>query len=253
MKSGRTLSWRSRRWRWSWLICLLAVPVVWGESIAVQVADPFIELHSGPGRGFPVVDVVERGGAIEVHQRHTDWFRVSTPRGRTGWVHRTQLVRTLFSSGESVVVADAGAAEFSHRSLEISAMGGDFDGANLASLGLGLRLGRHLLVEAHVERAFGHLANLTLWGGGIHHQPFPDWRVAPYFGIGFGAITIEPSTAVVQPQDRDEQYAAVALGLQAYVAQRFSVRLEYRAYQVFTNRDDNEDPAAWKFGFSFFL
>ncbi len=215
------LRWGGRRWRWTWLVWLLAAPVSWSESIAVQVADPFIELHSGPGRGFPVVDVVERGGAIEVHQRHTDWFRVSTPRGRLGWVHRTQLVRTLFPGGEPVVVADAGAAEYSRRRVEISAMGGDLDGANLASLGVGLRLGRHLLAEAHVERAFGQLANLTLLGGGIVHQLFPDWRISPYFGIGFGAITIEPSTAVVQPQDRDEQYAAVALGLQAYVARRF--------------------------------
>jgi len=42
----------------------------------VLVADPFIELHTGPGRGYPIFHVVERGREVEIIKRRTDWFRV---------------------------------------------------------------------------------------------------------------------------------------------------------------------------------
>ena len=50
------------------------------------VAEPFLELHTGPGQGFPVFHVVDRGQRIEVLKRRTDWFQVRTDRGVRGWV-----------------------------------------------------------------------------------------------------------------------------------------------------------------------
>ena len=44
----------------------------------VEVSGPYIELHSGPGRGFPVFHTVERGGEVALLKRRTDWYRVRT-------------------------------------------------------------------------------------------------------------------------------------------------------------------------------
>ena len=71
------------------------------EYALLQVADPFIELHTGPGIGYPVFHVVDRDDFIEVLKRKTDWFKVRTPDGKRGWVARTQLEKTLTTSGES--------------------------------------------------------------------------------------------------------------------------------------------------------
>ena len=44
----------------------------------VQVAAPFIDLHTGPGRGFPIQYVAARDEWITIELRHTDWFKVHT-------------------------------------------------------------------------------------------------------------------------------------------------------------------------------
>ena len=53
----------------------------------VTVAEPYLEMHTGPGRGYPVFNVVERGDEVELLKRRTEWFKVRDARGREGWVH----------------------------------------------------------------------------------------------------------------------------------------------------------------------
>ena len=42
------------------LIFLASIATAWAEGLTVTVADPFVEMRTGPGRGFPVFNVVER-------------------------------------------------------------------------------------------------------------------------------------------------------------------------------------------------
>ena len=64
-----------------------------------QVAEPYLELHTGPGRGYPVFHVVAEGEWVSIIKRRTDWFRVRTDRGLKGWVNREQLAQTLDGAG----------------------------------------------------------------------------------------------------------------------------------------------------------
>ena len=52
------------------------------KPLEVVVAEAFVEMHSGPGRGFPVTYVVGRGDSVQVLYSRTDWFKVRAPRGR---------------------------------------------------------------------------------------------------------------------------------------------------------------------------
>ena len=98
--------------RWLPLLALLLYCLTAGQARAEEntcttvVADPYIELHTGPGRGYPVFHVVERGGAIEILKRRTDWFKVRTEDRREGWVDRNQMLRTLQPDGEPMVFND---------------------------------------------------------------------------------------------------------------------------------------------------
>src|SRR4030088_3533886 len=64
------------------------------------IAEPYLAMHSGPGRGYPVVYVVGRDEMVTVLYSRTDWFKVRAPRGQEGWARRSELALTkLFSGG----------------------------------------------------------------------------------------------------------------------------------------------------------
>ena len=44
------------------------------EYRQVSVADPYLEMHTGPGKGYPVFHVVDRGESVDIMMRRTDWF-----------------------------------------------------------------------------------------------------------------------------------------------------------------------------------
>ena len=56
------------------------------KLLQVFVSEPYLELSTGPGRGYPVFHVVEREASVDVLFRRTDWFKVRDEqrRGRLG-------------------------------------------------------------------------------------------------------------------------------------------------------------------------
>ncbi|MCO4812860.1 MAG: SH3 domain-containing protein, partial [Gammaproteobacteria bacterium] len=61
------------------------------ELRSVVVADPYIEMRTGPGRGYPIFHVVDRGENISIVMQRTDWYLVRDADGDEGWVDRAQM------------------------------------------------------------------------------------------------------------------------------------------------------------------
>lgn len=241
------------------LIALLAALVLVApayakrETLKVVVAEPYIEMHTGPGRGYPVFHVADRGAQIEVLKRRTDWFQVRTDRGVTGWVRDQQLAQTLQTSGEPLVISDPGWDDFASRRWETSLSLGDFDGASSISLTGAWRMSANLSVELLAAQLSGDYSDGWMAGLRLVHTPFPDWRISPYLLLGTGVLTISPRASLVSTEDRTDQYGQAGLGLRAYLTRRFMFRAEYTGDIVFTSRDDNEEVEEWKAGFAFFF
>ena len=66
-----------------WSLHPVALPAASGGG-RVVVEDPYIEFRSGPGRGFPVFHVVDRGEAVVLLRRRTDWIKVRGSDGTEG-------------------------------------------------------------------------------------------------------------------------------------------------------------------------
>ena len=58
------------------------------ELLSLQIDVPFVELLSGPGIGYPVLHVVEKGELIEVIIKRTAWLKVKDKRGNIGCLHK---------------------------------------------------------------------------------------------------------------------------------------------------------------------
>jgi len=234
-------------------LCLGAPTYAKREPYIVEIIDPFIEMHTGPGRGFPIFHVADRGDTIEVHVRRTDWFKVSTDRGIEGWVSAAQLSETLRLDGSQTEIHDPGHDDFLARNREFGFKLGDFNGANIMTLYGAYLFTENLSVELSAADITGDFSSGWMLSGDVLHQPFPSWYVSPFFALGTGVLRIEPKATLVQAEDRTNQEAHVRFGLRTHLGRRFLIRAEYTSYVVFTKRDSNEELDAWTAGFSFFF
>ncbi len=214
----------------------------------VQVVEPFIELHTGPGRGYPVFYVIDRSEWIEIVKRRTDWFKIISTDGTTGWAHQLQLERTLDPEGKKTQFTQVTQNQFAQRNAEVGVMGGDMNGAQTATLYGAYNFTANLSTELSFMQAVGSFSNNLITNVNLLHQAFPEWRYSPFFALGMGNIKTTPRATLVQAEDRSDLLAHVGLGMYAYVSRRFALRAEYNRYVVFSSDDDNEDIKEWKIG-----
>jgi hypothetical protein len=235
------------------LIFLATMTAAWAEGPSVTVADPFLELRTGPGRGFPVFHVVERGETVRVDVRRTDWFQVADADGRQGWVHKAQMAETLLPAGVKLEFDDPAREDFGTHRREVGLLLGDYGGANVVTVYGAWAFNEHLAAELALSHILGNFSDGQYVTIGVTHVPLPEWRIQPFLSIGTGVIRIEPEGTLVGSDIRTDQVAYAGIGVRAYMARRFIVRGEVKEYVVFTDRDENEEDTEWKIGFAFFF
>jgi Bacterial SH3 domain len=235
------------------LIFLASTTAAWAEGPTVTVADPYLEMRTGPGRGFPVFNVVERGESVRVEKRRTDWFQVLDARGRKGWVHKDQMAQTLVPAGVKMEIDDPGREDFGAHRRELGLLLGDYGGASVVTVYGAYAFNEHLSAEAALAHILGNFSDGQYATIGLTHVPVPEWRIQPFLSIGTGVIRIQPAGTLVGTPDRTDQVAYAGIGVRAYLARRFIIRGEYKEYVVFTDRDENEEVIEWKIGFAFFF
>jgi len=224
-----------------------------GDGLEVIVVDPYLELRTGPGRGYPIVQVVPRGETVRILKRRTDWFHIRDAAGREGWVHRSQIAETLVPAGARIEIDDPAREDFGAHRREVGLLAGDFGGANVITAYGAYAFNAHLSGEVAISQLLGSFSDGQIASLGLTHFFRPDWRIQPFASIGTGLIHVEPKSALVQAPDRTDQLAYVGGGVRAYLARRFILRAEYKNYVVFTDRDENEEANEWKIGFAFFF
>jgi hypothetical protein len=217
------------------------------------IADAYLELHEGPGRGYAVTQVVPRGEAIDVLYRRTEWFRVRTHRGIEGWAHQRDMRKTLLADGSAFTFDLGDRAGFTAHRWEMGVFAGDYGGATLVSGYLSRSFNEQLAIELTASQFMGNASNGYGAELGLNHVFRPDWRISPMFSLGTGFIAIQPKSTLVRPGDRTEQTAYAGAGLRFYVTRRFFVRGEYRHHMVFTTRNQNQEINEWKLGLAFFF
>jgi hypothetical protein len=219
----------------------------------VAVADPYLEMHTGPGRGYPIFHIVDRGETVEVLTQRTDWFKVRAPDGKEGWVDRAQMEQTLQPDGGTTRFAQASQQDFTDAKWETGLLAGDFGGANIVSLYGAYSVNPNVSVEVWGSQILGNFSNGWMGSVNVVHETWPDWRISPFFTLGTGVIHTSPKSTIIQAEDRTDQIAHAGIGIRMYATRRFVLRAQFNSYVVFTSRDDNEEVEEWKAGFAFFF
>jgi uncharacterized protein YgiM (DUF1202 family) len=222
----------------------------------VKIADPYIEMHTGPGGGYPIFHVMERGAFIEIISRRTNWFKVNNLKGKTGWVYFDQLSRTLSANGNPVKFTEVTQDDFADRDWEWGVMVGDFGGAPSLTTYGSYMFNQGFATEASISQSIGDISSSFLYKIGLVMQPFPEWSYSPYFQMATGIIDVKPSSTTSQPLDGTSQFSSISLGVRKHITQKIIVRLEYSQYIIFSStkdNDNNEEIKEWKAGFAVFF
>jgi Bacterial SH3 domain len=219
----------------------------------VQITDPYIELHTGAGRGFPIFFVAERGEWIEILLRHTDWFKVRTANGQEGWVNRAQLETTLTEAGTTKAFRDILLDDYLRRRLELGAAWGQFDGAPMLKIWSAYRFADALSFEATVGQVQGTFSGTEFWNVNLNVEPWSDRRLSPFFGVGLGRFTNIPNLSLVNAIDTTANLANAAVGLRWHIAERFVARLDYSIYTAYVSDSGSTEYRAVTLGLAFFF
>lgn len=240
------------------LIFCCALPAQ-AKQLQVTVADAFINVYSGPGRSYPIFHVVERDETIDLLKSRTDWIKIRTYRGssgvpgKTGWIRRKDMLLTLGPDGLVPDFPDPTQAEYLSDRWELGIAMGDFAGADSLAATFGYRFTTNLTAELRVAHNTGQFSDSEILAAALIHQPFPEWRVSPFFSMGAGQIRTYPGATLVETEDREDSVLQASLGTYVHLTGRFFMRLEYTNHYILTSRDTNDEVNEWKVGFNVFF
>ncbi|PKI13818.1 SH3 domain-containing protein [Colwellia sp. 12G3] len=237
------------------LVCFFCGKVLAEEvdtnALLIEVA--FVELHSGPGVGYPVLHVVEKGEYLTVQVKRTSWLKVTDKRNNTGWLHQDELLGLTTQQGEKLTSAEISWRDFQDRHYEAGVMYGDFAGAHFYNAQFAYLFTSVFSGEVSVGKALGTISDSDLYEAMLISQPMPELFISPYIGIGGGVIKTKPHSVLADSEKRQDTLMSAAFGLKYHLARNFLLRAEYKYSLVLTDRDDNEEIKVWKLGFSVFF
>ena len=227
------------------------------EPVRLEVIDPYVEMHSGPGRGYPVFYVIEQGEKIEIITRRPGWYEVRISNGKTGWATASQISRTIQLTGEPADLPTVSYGDYLKNRWRVGFNSGQFSsgelkGSETFSFTAGYRPLGWLGVEAEGGKVFGTDIKGNFYSANLVVEPFSAWIVSPVLLIGRGGMKIDSQPKLTPLLISDSDFNHFGLGLHYYLGRNFLFKGEYRSYSVSAD-NNNVRLNAWTLGFNSFF
>lgn len=221
-------------------------------TASLYVVEPFIEMHTGAGRGYPIHHVIEQGQEVELLKRRTNWYKVRSSDGIEGWVKASALAHTLKPSGIPADLPDVSHSEYLASRWRVGFTTGKMEGADAYSIVLGYRPLRYVGVELEAGEVFDSSVTGSYKGGNLIIEPISRWSFTPFISFGAGVMEFDLRQKLAGEVISDADYNSIGIGTNYYLGRNFLVRGEYRVIDA--SSDDNDvELSEWKIGFSSFF
>ena len=210
-------------------------------------------MHTGPGRGYPVFNVVEQGNTVEILKRKTYWYKIKSADGKTGWTNAAQLAHTLKPTGVPVNLPEVSRGDYLKSHWRIGFTGGSLEGASTFSVTAGYRpfnWGPELELEG--GKIFDESVTSDYYGINLLLEPMTYWLVTPYVSLGGGVMSLNDRQKVVVDDAGSPSYVSFGAGAGYYVVSNLVVRGGYRSYSISSN-GDRVWLNAWTIGLGLFF
>ncbi|WP_075188371.1 SH3 domain-containing protein [Teredinibacter haidensis] len=226
-------------------------------SLKLQVIDPYADVHSGPGRGYPVFYAVEEGEAIRILAQRPGWYEIRLQNGRTGWVTAAQISRTIQDTGEPADLPTVSYGDYLKNSFRVgftsgAYTSGELEGADVWSATGGYRANGWLELEGEYGKVYGDDIRGDFYGVNALIEPFSQWQFSPYLVLGVGTMDIDSQPKLIPLEIGKSDFKNYGIGGNYYLGRNFLVKIEYRSHTVSTD-DSDVELGAWKIGFNTFF
>lgn len=224
------------------------------DLVTVTVRDAYIDLHTGPGRGFPIFHVVQRHEQVQIVKNKTDWFLVRTTDRYPieGWVYRAQMLRTFTSDEVKQRFGHLAFKDFTERDWEIGVFSGNFERSTAITLYLGYNFNSNLNISGQLLSTNNVFSDYRIYFATLESTPFPKWRLSPYFSLGAGIMRTTPSRTAVVSEKRSDNMVSAGFGLRYYMTRRVLLNTAVMQYVTFIDNDNTGEFLEWKAGVSIF-
>lgn len=223
------------------------------QVLRVQVTDPYLDLHTAPGSGFPAFFVVERGEWIEVLKRKTDWFKVRTAGDKEGWVSRRQMENTLTELGEKLAFRDILLEDYLSRRLEVGFGWGRFEADPVLTMRVTYQFTPGIAAELSRSIVTGIYSSTELKQVNLQMMPFPDARFSPFFTVGVGTFRNTPKATLVGATTSTADAGNAGIGARFHLTRNFLLRADYRQYVAPVSEQQADQYTEWTFGLAVFF
>ena len=231
------------RWCGFLLFFALVAPVL-AQQVVVQ--KDYVDLRTGPGRGYPVVEVALKSDSLQLLMQRTGWVKVEF-RQQQLWLAATDL-DYLYPPGAEQSITALWQAEQGQRHWQLGLAAGDFAGTSYYQLSGSYLFSDVIAIELSAGQGSGQQASSQQYLLQLSVSPWPHWQVSPYLALGGGVLLTRPRTVLVQTEERTSPLATMEMGLNYPLTERAQATLRYRRALVSTDRDINEETNTWLIG-----
>lgn len=226
-------------------------------ALRLIVIDPYAELRTGPGSGYPVFYAVEQGESVDILAQRPGWYELRTQAGRIGWTSTAELARTMQASGVPADLPTVSFGDYLRRSWELGMEAGRFtsgelDGADMFSATAGYKLFSWLDLELELGKILGSEVRGRHYGLNAVIEPFSESALSPFLSLGTGRMDVDSQPKLVPLSIDTSNYQSYSLGSNYYLGRNFVVQGRYRWFRVDTDAG-TERLGAWSIGFDAFF
>jgi uncharacterized protein YraI len=222
-----------------------------GKFQKAEVAEPFLEIHTGPGAGYPIFYVAEKGEEILLLKRRTDWYKVRLSNRKEGWVYRGEIEKTLLAQGRKKNVFERFYDDHIAGRLNMGLGVGSFGGDSSLYVRADYDMIEIIKAEAGAVFVSGDFGSTQIYSGGIVIVPYRGRWISFSGTMGAGVVKSTPSGLLIDATRDTSPEAHAGIGISIRLVRNLFLDGDFRNFTVFTSSDSTREFQEYSLGLSF--
>ena len=216
-----------------------------GSAEKYRVSSQYMEVKTAAGRAQPIYLIVEKGESFSLLKQRTDWFKIETESGDTGWVSEIDFFKAIGVSNYNLKT------EVLSSKWELGVSGGVFGSEESYVVSSGYYFLPEILVSADFIKASGVYSSSTLATANLSLNLYRKYIVSPFINIATGFMKNTPRKILVNAHENTQLVYSYGGGFSVSAYKNMSVRITVRDYYLVDSKKNYYD---WRVGvFSVFF